>query len=223
MGINLTKPPKVNLAKKTTSPKSGGGGLNVLHIYSALQLYKAVGPFPLNGPAFDQLAWSIAEGVIDWIDSPINVTLLGLSTGTVGVGAIPDRSTHLVVLPVIPLMTSGLVSAGVAGPLASSLSITVTLAIAHAVTQFGGYIGLCPTVGVGTDISKVVWSNPGTLIASLQESMSDNNMTGVAANRLAHGLGLGIAALMLTGFGWGKVLGPPGPSPSTGPSFSKVG
>jgi hypothetical protein len=53
--------------------------------------------------------------------------------------------------------------------------------------------------------------------------MADNNMTGVASARMANGLGLGIASLVLTGIGNGKVVGPPGPSPSTGPSFSKVG
>ncbi len=217
MAIKSSKPPAIK------KPSMGGMGLNALHIYTALQLYKGAATFPMNGVAFDQLAWSIAEGVSEWIDNPLNVALVGISTGTVGVGTIPDQGTRLVVLPVIPLMTNGLTSAGIVGPLSSSLSTIVTLAIAHAVTQFGGYTGVCPTVGVGTDISKVVMANPGTLIVELQKSMADNNMTGVASARMANGLGLGIASLVLTGIGNGKVVGPPGPSPSTGPSFSKVG
>lgn len=197
-------------------------GLNVLTIYTTLQLYKGAAAFPMTGAAFDQMAWAIAEGVADWIDSPINVALVGISTGTVGVGAIPEQGTKLVVLPIIPLMTSGLASAGIVGPLSSSLSTIVTLAIAHAVTQFGGYTGVCPTVGVGTDVSKVVMANPGTLIMEIQKAMGANKMTGAASTQMATGLGLGIAALVLTGVGNGKVVGPPGPSPSTGPSFSKV-
>jgi hypothetical protein len=217
MGINLSKTP---VAKK---PSISGKGLNSITIYMALQLYKGTTTFPMNGIAFDQLAWAISEGVYEWISNPLNVALIGISTGTVGVGTIPEYGTKLVILPIIPLMTNGLASAGIVGPLSSSLSTIVTLAIAHAVTQSGGYTGVCPTVGVGTDVSKVVMANPGTLIEELQKAMADNQMTGAASMRMANGLGLGIASLVLTGIGNGKVVGPPGPSPSTGPSFSKVG
>lgn len=217
MAVNLSKTPVVH------KPGAGGVGLSMFTIYAALQLYKNAATFPMSAAAFDQLAWSIADGVSDWIDNPLNVTLAGISTGTVGVGAIPEHGTKLVVLPIIPLMSSGLASAGLVGPLASSLSIVVTLAIAHAVTQFGGYTGVCPTVGVGTDVSKVVMANPGALIVELQKAMATHRMTGAASARMATGLGLGIASLVLTGVGNGKVVGPPGPSPSTGPSFSKVG
>lgn len=203
-------------------PAIGGVEFSSPLLYMLLQTYKSVSPPPMDGPAFDQLAWSIAEGVDKWFDGIGNVTLVGLATGTVGAGVIPPSTTSLYLVPIIPIMAGGLSSAGIVGPIAPSLATTVTLAMAHAVAQFGGYTGICPTVAVGTDISKVVLSNPGTLIESIHESMVANRMTGGASPRLAHGLGLGIAALVLTAFGTGKVVGAAGPLPSTGPSFSKV-
>jgi len=198
-------------------------GINVGVIYAALKMYSNVGEFPFNGPAFDQLAWAIAWAVDDWIDSPLNVTLVGVSVGTAGVGAIMERTSRMFLAPVIPLMTAGMESAGLNGPLTPSLSTVVTLAIAHVVTQFGGYTGVCPTVGTGTDTSKVVWVNVPSLIEALIEAMAGQNMTGAAAIRMANGLGMGIAALVLTAFGTGTVTGASGPMASTGPSFSKVG
>ena len=216
MAISLKKPPTLK------SPSLGGANFSAPLLYALLQGYKNVGPVSISGPAFDQLAWAIAEGVDNWFDGIGNVALVGLATGTAGVGVIPESTTKLYMAPVIPLMTGGLSTAGVVGPMAPSLSMVVTLAMAHAITQFGGYTGIAPTVAVGTDISKTVFSNPTTLIASLQTAMAANKMIGGAAPQLATGLGLGIAALVLTVFGNGKVIGVTSPLPSSGPSFSKV-
>ena len=202
---------------------SRGFSLGSHSIYGFLQGYRSAAPFSMSGEAFNNLAWGIAEGVADWIDNPINVALIGLSEGAAGFGIIENHSTRLYLAPVIPLVSGGLTTAGFEGPLKSSLSIVVTLAIAHAVTQFGGYTGVCPTVSVGTDASKVVMANPGPLVVGLNASLARHQMTGPAANQMAMGLGLGIAALVLTAFGTGKVTGVAGPLPSTGPSFSKVG
>jgi hypothetical protein len=198
-------------------------GLNAPLIYSSLKLYSNAGEFNFNGPAFDQLAWAIAHAVAEWIDNPSNVALAGLAAGTAGVGYIPEHTSHLIVLPVVPLMTMSMEAAGMNGPLMPSLSIVVTLAISHVITQFGGYTGICPTVGVGTDMSKVVIANVGALVEQLVQEMKGQNMTGPANLRMANGLGMGIAALVLTGFGWGVVVGVPSPVPSSGPSLSKVG
>ena len=184
-------------------------------------MYRSAGKHGLNGVSFDSLAWSIADGVSDWVSNPTNVALIGLANGVSGVGTI--TSSHLFLPPVIPIVEGGLTSAGITGPVASSLATVVTLALAHVVTQFGGYDGVCPTVSNGVDISKVVLSNPGSLITGLSQSMNNNGINGQSAARLSNGLGLGIAALFLTVTGTGKVVGVAGPSPSTGPSFSKVG
>lgn len=215
MTSNLNKSPVVK------NP-SVGIGLNEVVVYGALQMYKGSSVFPMEGAAFDQLAWSIAEGFLGWVTDPLNVVVEGISTGTVGSGVIHKHNTKIIIHPAIPLVTEGLSSAGIVGPLSTSLSAIVTLAVVHALTQFGGYTGVCPTVGVGTDVSKVVISNPSALIMKLQKAMANNSMTGAASIKLAHGLGFGIASLVLTGVGNGKVVGQSGSLPSTGPSFSKV-
>lgn len=196
--------------------------LNTITIYSSLQMHKGSATFPMLGVAFDSLARAIAEGVATWILNPSNVAMEGISTGMVGSGTIQAQGSKLVLLPGIPLMTNGLSSAGIIGPLAPSLSTIVTLAICHAVTNFGGYSGVCSTVGVGTDVSKVVVANPGTLITDLKKSMLINKITGAASNQMATGLGLGISSLVGTITGSGKVVGLSGSNPSTGVSFSKV-
>lgn len=197
-------------------------GINPPLVYAALKLYAPVGHFAFEGKAFDSLAWAIAWGFCDWLDNPINVTLMGLSTGTVGTGYIPDETTRLFVIPATPLMVAALETAGINGPLKSSLATTVTLAITHVVTQFGGYMGVSAAVGVGTDVSKVINANGLALIETLLSSMAEEDMKGPAAQRMANGLGMGIAALVLTAFGTGKVVGAVGPAPSSGPSLSKV-
>lgn len=192
-------------------------------IYGALQVFKRASKYPINGPAFDDLAWAIADGVDMWIGNPTNVVVMGFASGIVGVGTIPSTTSNLVLAPVIPLMNSALAGSGVRGPLASSLATTVTLAMAQVVTQFGGYSGVCPTVSIGTDLSKVVYANGSTLAFLLKKSMQSYAITGPASTMLAQGLGTGIAALLMTTFGTGKVVGVPGPAPGAGPSFSKVG
>lgn len=216
MAISLTKAPK-------PSALHAGVDLNAPILYGLLKMYSGAGEFPFNGPAFDQLAWAIANAVTDWIDNPLNVALAGIATGTAGVGVIPGSTSKLFVAPVIPLMTSGLEAGGLNGPLTPSLSIVVTLAIAHGLTQFGEYQGVCPTVGVGTDASKVVTADIPSLAEQLLVEMAAQKMTGPANLRMANGLAIGIASLVLTGIGTGRVIGTPSPLPSTGPSLSRIG
>jgi hypothetical protein len=196
--------------------------INVVTIYQALQMYRSAASVPLDGPSFNALAWSIADAVAAWIHNPLNVTLTGMATGTVGAGTLPTGTTRLNCIPVVPSMQASLVMAGVQGPLASPLATVVTLALAYVITQSGGYSGVCPTVGVGTDASKVTMVQAITLVEGLERSMASFNVTGVASPMLARGLGIGIASLVLTTTGIGKVIGVSGPSPSTGPSFSMV-
>ena len=200
-----------------------GVGLNQFVLYTALKTYSSIGTHSFNGAAFDSLAWAIADAFDDWIGNPLDVVLAGVSTGTAGVGLIPERTSHLFMAPAIPLMTMGLRSAGLDGPLSDSLSTVVSVAIAHAVTQFGGYTGACPMVGVGTDASKVVFTNTASLTQGLISSMASHQMTGPANIRMANGLAIGLSALTLTVFGTGKVIGAPSPVPASGPSISKIG
>lgn len=215
----------VNLKKKTPpSPRkfSFSMGVSPLSLYIYLMGCRFAGAYPLDGPGFSNLAWAISEAVDDWILLPTNLALAGVATGTVGVGYIPASTTKFIVPPTIPLMTGALAGAGITGPIQSSIATVVTLAVSSVFTIHGGYQGISPTVAVGADVSKVVISNPATLTALLLAKMAENQISGPAAPMLAKGLGDGISLLLLQGFGWGKVVGTPGPSPSTGASFSRV-
>lgn len=195
--------------------------LNLNSLYSSIQMYKSSSYFQMDGLVFDSLALSIAGGIDGWVHDQSNVAISGLSVGTLGAGTIGN--SRLYMLADIQLMHSGLVSAGVNGPLSDSLAAVVAMSTAHAFSQHGSYIGTCQTVGNGNDVSKVTMSNTSTLIASLTSSMASNNISGSASQQLATGLALGIASLVLTVTGDGKVIGVSGSSPSSGSSFSRVG
>ena len=216
----------ISLAKPIKGPKPhGGGGVQFeITFYAMLQAMRNIGPYSFDGPGYNALAWAIADGVGDWIDDPTNVAMVGISTGQGGVGFIDDRMTQMFAIPAYPLMLASLETAGINGPLAASLSVVVTSAFVTSILASGGYQGVCPTVAAGKDYSKVVMANPIALAADLMQAFAKNKITGPVAIRLANGLGGGIAAIMLTAFGTGTVIGTPAPVPipATGPSLSRV-
>jgi hypothetical protein len=67
---------------------------------------------------------------------------------------------------------------------------------------------------VGADVAKVVLSNAPSLVALLISNLAAFSGRGPALAQMANGLGNGIARCVLLGFGFGNVVGVPGPSPA---------
>lgn len=219
----------ISLEKKTPpknpKPNNGGAGFDFgLTFYGALLAFRSAGPFPFTGPGYEPLARAIAFGTGNWIDDPTNVALAGLSTGEAGSGYIDEHTTKVFAVPAYPLMEAALTVAGIQGPLAASLTIVVTNAFVSALLVSGGYQGMSPLVAIGQDYSKVIYANPAGLISDLMDYFEASQITGPMAIRLANGLGGGIAALTLTAFGTGTVVGTPAPAPvpASGPSISRM-
>lgn len=189
-------------------------------LYSNLASARTSGGFPFLGINFDRLAWAIAYGVASWL--PTGTILKGVSVGTSGMGAINTITTRLTMLPNAPFVISGLASAGMVGPLSVSLGTVVAQGLAQAVTVSGQYSGAVAGVGVGGDVSKMVFANGPALVSLLQGYMASMLGPGPAGPQMAAGLGSGIAALFLTVTGTGNVLGSSGPSSATGTSTSVV-
>jgi hypothetical protein len=96
------------------------------------------------------------------------------------------------------------------------------MGVSAAFNASGTYQGVATGVAVGGDISKVVFANGPALTAVISATAASQAMLGPTMPQLATGLGAGIAALMLTGFGVGTVVGVAGPSPAVGASLSRV-
>lgn len=189
-------------------------------IYSNLASARASGGFPFLGVNFDRLAWAIAYGVVSWL--PTGTQLKGVSVGTAGVGAINIPVSKLFLSPNPPLVIAGLASAGMVGPLSVSLGTVVSQGLAQSVTVSGQYAGVVAGVGLGGDVSKMVFTNGPALVALLEGYMASMLGPGPAGPQMAAGLGIGIASLFMTITGTGNVIGPPSPSAATGQSTSVV-
>lgn len=188
-------------------------------IYSALIANRASGIHPLLGPNFETLALAIGNSVAAWaVGQPLNVALAGVAAGASGGGTIAPPTTRIVVPPTVSIMLGALSGAGFNGPMMPSLATVVTLGISQAFTTSGQYAGTVTGVGSGQDVSKVVVSNPSTLIPLLLPLIG----TGPAAPQLATGLANGIAGLLLQGTGTGTVVGSSSPPAASGVSVSVI-
>jgi hypothetical protein len=96
--------------------------------------------------------------------------------------------------------------------------------VANALSTSAGYVGVSAGVGVGTDLSKVVYADAALLTGLLTANFAAVGLLGPTALRFAGGVGAGLATLALTGTGVipGIVTGVPSPAPSVGTSTSKV-
>lgn len=185
--------------------------------YADLASFRAASPFPFLRFPFDQLAWAIANGVVQWAPS---VQFTGTAVGTAGVGAINVPTTRVVVVPNPPLAIAGMAAGGLVGPLGVALGTVVGQAIPKTLTTFGQYTGGVAGVGVGADVSKVTMANGPALTGILIPLLTGLLGPGPAGPQMAAGLGQAIANLVLTGTGAGSVVGPPSPSSASGVSQS---
>ena len=100
--------------------------------------------------------------------------------------------------------------------------MAVGIGVGTSYSASGQYIGTSVGVGVGADVSKVVFANPATLQPLLVSGLAAQGLIGPAAAQLAAALSPGIATMFLTGFGTGAATGPTGPAPGTGVSKSSI-
>lgn len=188
-------------------------------ILGSLLAARASGGVPMNGVNFDKMAMGIANSVSTWaVMQPQNLALTGVAVGTGGVGNIMAPTTKLIVPPNPGLMMGAFAGAGLVGPSGSSLATVIAIGISTAFTSAGQYQGLSPMVGVGSDTSKITVANAASLIGLLNVNLGAGPLAGV----LSIGLGNGIAALLLQGFGMGAITGVPAPYPASGATLSGV-
>jgi hypothetical protein len=190
-------------------------------IYADLAAARASSGFPFMGINFDRLAWAIGYAVVAWTKLG-GFGMQGVCVGTAGAGTINTLASKVVLVPNPPLVIAGLTSAGMLGPLASSLGTVVAVGIAKSVTSYAQYTGGTVGVGVGGDVSKAVTANAALLIAQLNIYMLSMLGPGPASAQMATGLGTGIASMALTATGTGNVVGSVSISPATGTSTSVV-
>lgn len=195
------------------------------NIQASLIAVRAGGTHALNGVNFDNLAIGLGSGIAQWaVGQPQNLALTGIASGTLGTGMIMAPTTKLTIPPNTGVIQSALVGAGVAGPLASSLAIVVSLGLSQAFMAYGQYSGPGGVVGVGADISQITVVNMASLVGILNITLASSVGLGSLTGNVASGLGIGIGNLLLQGTGIGSVIGTPIVPPVTGsgPTFSMV-
>jgi hypothetical protein len=177
----------------------------------------------LVGPKWLALTGAMGFAVEQWVLAG-GVLLAGVTTGTAGGGGVVGAPTSLF-FPPQPLPVSAANAAvGILGPTGQLASAAIGIGVANALTTTAGYAGVSIGVGVGTDLSKVVYADPVLLTGLLTANFAVVGIVGPTAQRLAGGVGAGLATLALTGTSVvpGIVTGAPAPGPAVGTSNSKV-
>lgn len=168
-------------------------------------------PGLLEGPAANPVIGWIGTSVVTWATTPGNVVIQGVTSGTAGAGSVLGNLT----VPAQPApVFQAFQDMGVVGETSNDLAVAVAIGIS---TSFSAaqYTGASVGVGSGTDVSKVVSTNPATLVPLLQLGI-----VGASSSIVSFALGYGIANLLLLGTGTGLVTGPFSPTPATGTSTS---
>jgi len=172
----------------------------------------------LTGSSWVLLATAVGQAVQAWAIVPLNVSLTGVVTGTVGGGSVTGK----VFISPSPLpLPATILAAGFAGLKAPRVAAGIGMGVSTAINVSGAYLGL--TVGAcGADVSKVVFANPASLTGILIGCCNANGLVGPQTPLLASGIANGIATMLLTGTGIGTAIGFPGPVPGAGTSRSKL-
>lgn len=176
------------------------------------------GVFP-GSQNLPRIASAVGKSVPAWLPIPTNVFAQGTTAGLAGVGSVNGK---MFVLNGAALCIAGLTQVGITGPSAQGLGTAVGAGVASVLNASMQYTGTSVGVGVGADVSKVTLSNSATLIPILLANLQAARVNGQQAPRLSQGLGLGIANLVQTGFGFGGVAGSPSIVPAVSTSFSLV-
>ena len=127
-------------------------------------------------------------------------------------------------VPPAPAAGAIMLGAGSVGPVAALIGNAVSLGVASSFTASAQYTGASVGVGVGTDVSKVVYAEVGTLISNLMAfppAFFAGMPTG-AQKSFCTGIGLIVEVQLLAAAGMGAVAGPPSPSAAAGISNSVI-
>lgn len=185
------------------------------------QAIRTAAPFP-GGPTFDTLCQAIASSVTTWL--PGGVNLVGVTTGTVGVGTVTGT---LVFIP-NPALILAAFSTTIQGATASLTAATLATGLAVGLTGLT-YLGTSAGVGLGTDISRVASVNTPLLAQTLRTTHTSMCLpqggTGALVPGYYEALAGAISSIILTGqtlppTGVVAPSGPLGPSASVGVSTS---
>jgi len=165
-----------------------------------------------------QLASAVSRSVIAWISTPTNVNVVGVTAGTSGTGSVNGKMQFTG--PGGGLVLPALNAAGVKGPSSTGIGTSVGAGVLSTLNASAQYSGASFGVGVGTDVSKVVRANAATLIPIMLGNFQAQSVGGPNGPQLARGLSNGIASIVLTGTGFGGVVGLGSPVGGTGTSTS---
>lgn len=150
------------------------------------------------GPTFLPLASAIATSTQIWAQTPGNILVSGITSGVAGAGVVLGALT----VPPNPAIVTGIFnSLGIVGPNGLALARVIGIGVPLALSSSAQYTG--PSVGVsaGTDLSKVTFANPATLVALLTSNMASYfGGLGFTGAQLAPAIGNSIASLALAGF-----------------------
>lgn len=169
----------------------------------------------VNGIDWIKMCEALGLAIYKEIVNPKSVYAQGSTNGVAGAGQI---LTGKMLFAPIPNMQSFLAAQGVKGVISLQVAAACITGTTAALNTACEYYGTSVGVGIGGDISKVVYANPATFAQSLQSCFVSFGFNGVISKQMAIGVGNGISSILLSGTGVAGVVGSPSPVPSTGTS-----
>jgi len=176
--------------------------------------------FGFNGLQVSALAQGIGNTIGLWAVNPGMVQVVGVTTGTGGVGTVLGK----LAVPPAPAAGAIMAGAGCVGPVAAIIGNCVSLGVSSSFSSMAQYTGASVGVGLGTDISKVVYVEMGALISSLMAfppAFFGGIPTG-GQKPFCTGIGLIVEVQLAMSGGAGAVAGSPSPSAAAGISNSVI-
>lgn len=172
----------------------------------------------LEGVSTQVFANAIALSIGTWARVPSNIILKGITAGSAGVGTVNGKLT---VQSSTVSYETAFTSHGLVGLHKTPLSLALSKAVAISFSA-SKYRGTSQGVGMGTDVSKIVFVNKSALVSILNSIFASNNIKGINAPVLALAISTGVQQQLLQGIGKGVVVGSASSSPSVGSSNSKM-
>ena len=158
---------------------------------------------------------AIGTGIYTAIISPSCVQLKGVTTGVAGAGSIPTGKAFCAPLPAMHLSA---LACGIGGALEPQIVSAAITGFTSAFNTFAEYYGVSAGVGIGSDVSKIVFADSNQIAASIRTQMAARRLNGVVSTQMAQTIGMGISAILLSGGGATGVTGSPSPVPTAGVS-----
>lgn len=183
-------------------------------ILAALQLAGAAYPQSKTLPKVFQ---AVSQAVDAWIHVPFNVVLVGATAGTAGTGTV----TGLLFFVPAGQFQAAFAAAGLVGSFSPQTAQVFETGLGTAL-QAAQYQGTSAGVSAGTDLTKILSANTGTLLPILQGQLIAAGISGQTMPKLAQAVATGLGTLLLTGTGVGAVApiaAAPGAAAGTSTSF----